>query len=79
MRAPAESTSHTTGSSSRNAVSVSRTIFSTVRAPQEPALTVGSFAITQTGRPSISPTPVTTPSAGRFGSMPSRYAVFASS
>ena len=32
-----------------------RTIFSTVRAPHDPALTVGSLAITQTGRPSIRP------------------------
>ena len=31
---------------------MSRTIFSTVRAPHEPAFTVGSFAITHTGRPS---------------------------
>ena len=44
---------------------MSRTIFSTVRAPHEPAFTVGSLAITHTGRPSIRPTPVTTPSAGR--------------
>ena len=65
MRAPAESTRYTTGSSCRSACSVSRTIFSTVRAPHEPAFTVGSFAITHTGRPSIRPTPVTTPSAGR--------------
>ena len=49
----------------RSAYSVSRTIFSTVRAPHEPAFTVGSFAITHTGRPSTVPTPVTTPSAGR--------------
>src|SRR5829696_167295 len=40
-------------------------IFSTVRAPQEPALTVESFAIRQTGRSSIRAWPVTTPSAGR--------------
>src|SRR3954469_2584731 len=65
IRAPAESTSQNTGVSCRNAYSVSRTIFSTVRAPHEPALTVGSFAITHTGRPSTRPTPVTTPSAGR--------------
>src|SRR5207342_3006996 len=65
MRAPAESTSQTTGSPWRSASSVRRTIFSTVRAPHEPAFTVGSLAMTQTGRPSISPRPVTTPSAGR--------------
>ena len=42
-----------------------RMIFSTVRAPQEPALTVESLAISATGRPSIVAVPVTTPSAGR--------------
>ena len=55
MRAPAESTSQNTGSSWRRAYSVRRTIFSTVRAPHEPALTVGSLAITHTGRPSMRP------------------------
>ena len=38
-------------------------IFSTVFGPQEPALTVGSFAISATGRPAIVAMPVTTPSA----------------
>src|SRR5215218_3119455 len=42
-----------------------RMIFSTVRAPQEPALTVESLAISATGRPSMVAVPVTTPSAGR--------------
>src|SRR3989440_3714601 len=42
-----------------------RTIFSTVLAPQLPAFTVGSLAMTATWRPSIVPSPVTTPSAGR--------------
>ena len=42
-----------------------RMIFSTVRAPQEPALTVESLAIRQTGRPSTLAAPVTTPSAGK--------------
>ena len=42
-----------------------RMIFSTVRAPHEPALTVESLAISATGRPSIVAVPVTTPSAGR--------------
>ncbi len=65
IRAPAESTRYTTGISWRRAVSVRRTIFSTVRAPHEPALTVGSLAMTHTGRPSMRPVPVTTPSAGR--------------
>ena len=40
-----------------------RRIFSTVLGPQEPALTVGSFAISATVRPPIVPMPVTTPSA----------------
>ena len=42
-----------------------RMIFSTVRAPQEPAFTVESLAISATGRPSMVAVPVTTPSAGR--------------
>ena len=42
-----------------------RMIFSTVRAPQEPALTVESFAISATGRPPTVAVPVITPSAGR--------------
>src|SRR3954462_3301164 len=42
-----------------------RMIFSTVLGPHEPALTVGSLAITATGRPPIVPLPVTTPSAPR--------------
>src|SRR6516162_9972154 len=41
-----------------------RMIFSTVRAPQEPALTVESLAISATGLPSIVAVPVITPSAG---------------
>src|SRR5512137_1724419 len=45
-----------------------RMIFSTVRKPQLPALTVESLAITATGRPSMVPSPVTTPSAGSSGS-----------
>src|SRR3954466_6934281 len=46
MRAPAESISQKTGSSSRSAASVARTIFSTVRAPHDPAFTVGAFRAT---------------------------------
>ena len=42
-----------------------RRIFSTVFGPQEPALTVGSLAISATGRPPIVAIPVTTPSAPR--------------
>jgi hypothetical protein len=44
--------------------SMTRMIFSTVRAPQDPALTVESLAITQTSRPPIRALPVITPSAG---------------
>src|SRR5680860_824914 len=40
-----------------------RRIFSTVFGPHEPALTVGSLAISATRRPSIVARPVTTPSA----------------
>src|SRR5580765_1732745 len=39
-------------------------IFSTVRAPHDPAFTDGSLATTSAGRPSTRPRPVTTPSAG---------------
>src|SRR5579863_2134736 len=42
-----------------------RMIFSTVRAPHDPALTVESFAISATVRPLIVAVPVMTPSAGR--------------
>ena len=38
-------------------------IFSTVLGPHEPALTVGSLAMRQTGRPATVAVPVTTPSA----------------
>ena len=47
------------------AVSMIRMIFSTVREPQEPALTVESLAIRATGRPPHAAVPVITPSAGR--------------
>src|SRR5665811_2506345 len=65
IRAPAESMNQKIGSSSRNAIPLARIIFSTVRAPHDPALTVGSLATTTAGRPSTVPLPVTTPSAGR--------------
>ena len=65
IRAPAESTSHSIGTSWRSAYSWTRRIFSTVLAPQDPALTVESLAITATVRPPTVPIPVTTPSAGR--------------
>src|SRR4051794_6921364 len=42
-----------------------RIIFSTVRAPQDPAFTVESLAMIATGRPCTRPMPVTTPSDGR--------------
>ncbi len=53
-----------------------RMIFSTVRAPQEPALTVESLAMSAIGRPSTVAVPVITPSAGSpsastFAYMPS--------
>ena len=58
IRAPAESMNQKIGNSSRSATSVIRMIFSTVRAPQEPALTLGSFATTRAG------SPVNQPAAG---------------
>ena len=51
MRAPAESTRYKSGMRRRPAVSWMRMIFSTVRAPHEPAFTVESFAMIATGRP----------------------------
>ena len=63
MRAPAESTMYTIGTRPESARSWIRMIFSTVFGPQEPAFTVGSFAIRQTGRPATVAVPVTTPSA----------------
>src|SRR5438105_3331942 len=45
-----------------------RRIFSTVRRPQDPALTVESLAMSATRRPPILPRPVITPSAGSSGS-----------
>ena len=55
------------------AFSMIRMIFSTVRAPHEPALTVESLAISATGRPPIVAVPVITPSAGRVGSSALAY------
>ena len=66
IRAPAESMNQKIGSSEASARSVTRIIFSTVRAPHEPALTLQSLATTRAARPSTSPWPVTTPSAGRL-------------
>src|SRR5215469_11165987 len=50
-----------------------RMIFSTVRAPQEPALTVESLAISATVRPSMVAVPVITPSAGSPSAMTLAY------
>jgi hypothetical protein len=74
MRAPAESTRYTIGTPVAYAFSMIRMIFSTVRAPHEPALTVESLAMTQTGRPSTVAAPVTTPSAGRPSASALAYA-----
>ena len=57
------------GTCSASAASEARTIFSTVRAPHDPALTIGSLATTTAGIPSIVPRPVTTPSAGSPSAM----------
>ncbi len=65
MRAPAESSSQTNGIRWRSAWPRMRAILSSPTAPIEPAITVKSYAATATGRPSISPTPVTAPSAAR--------------
>jgi hypothetical protein len=53
------------GTPSAYARSMILMIFSTVRAPHDPALTVESLAIRQTGRPAMVALPVITPSAGR--------------
>ena len=55
------------------AFSMIRMIFSTVRAPHDPALTVESLAISATGLPSTVAVPVITPSAGRAGSSALAY------
>jgi hypothetical protein len=64
IRAPAESTRYTIGIPLAYAFSMILMIFSTVRAPQDPAFTVESLAISATARPPTVATPVTTPSAG---------------
>jgi hypothetical protein len=51
------------GTSNASARSWIRRIFSTVFGPHEPALTVGSLAMSATFRPPIRASPVTTPSA----------------
>ena len=68
MRAPAESSSHTIGMRWLSARWRSRRILFSPTAPIEPAITVKSYAATATLRPSISPTPVTEPSAARYRS-----------
>ena len=62
--APAESTRYTIGTPVEYARSMILMIFSTVRAPQDPAFTVESLAIRQIRRPSTLANPVITPSAG---------------
>ncbi len=64
IRAPPESTSHTMGMRSRRASSRMRDALSSPTMPMDPAITVKSYAMTATRRPSIRPMPVTTPSAG---------------
>ncbi len=65
MRAPAESSSHTIGMRWLSARWRRRRILFSPTAPIDPAITVKSYAATATLRPSISPTPVTDPSAAR--------------
>ncbi len=64
MRAPAESINHTSGIRSRSASSRMRADLISLTMPIEPAMTVKSYAIRHTRRPSMRPTPVMTPSAG---------------
>src|SRR3972149_4662881 len=64
MRAPPESLSPITGMPLERARSMILTIFSACPSPSEPPSTVKSCENTATGRPSIVPWPVTTPSAG---------------
>src|SRR5438270_5226077 len=72
IRAPAESSSHMVGLRYRSASSLTRAALNcSPTAPIDPAMTVKSYAITHTCRPSTSPCPVTTPSAGDV-SEPSR-------
>ena len=68
MRAPAESSSQTIGMRWLSARWRIRRILSSPTAPIDPAITVKSYAATATLRPSISPTPVTEPSAARYRS-----------
>jgi len=70
MRAPALSSSQTNGIRFVSASSRSRATLISPVVPIEPAMTVKSYAHTQTRRPSTRPKPVITPSAG--ASRPSR-------
>jgi len=63
-RAPAESTSQIIGTRSRRASSRSRATLRSPTGPMLPPCTVKSYEATQQGRPSMSPVPQTTPSAG---------------
>ncbi len=62
MRAPPESLIPMIGHPLRSARSITLMIFSPKTSPSEPPKTVKSWAKTHTGRPSIVPCPVTTPS-----------------
>jgi hypothetical protein len=64
MRAPPESFSPISGTPMRTARSMTFTIFSAKTSPRDPPSTVKSWLNTQTGRPSIVPCPVMTPSPG---------------
>ncbi len=62
MRAPPESLIPMMGHPLRRARSITLMIFSPNTSPSEPPNTVKSCANTHTGRPSMVPWPVTTPS-----------------
>ena len=62
MRAPPESLIPMMGQPFLSARSITLMIFSPKTSPSEPPKTVKSWANTQTGRPSMVPVPVTTPS-----------------
>ena len=66
MRAPPESLSPITGAPTFSAWSMILQIFIACAGPSEPPSTVKSCENTKTGRPSMRPCPVTTPSPGTF-------------
>jgi hypothetical protein len=65
MRAPAPSLMKTKGVPVSSAARMHSVISWAVPSPTEPPATVKSWEAASTGRPSTSPTPVTTPSPGR--------------